>query len=179
MVEAYKQCLWTNFGAAIDMLSAAVSLCPEELWQQRGRFYLLTYHVTIFLDYYLSIPSKDFNPMLPYTLAESDSLPAESVDDVLPNRDYSKIELLTYIALAREKCRGLILYSQGDKLLGQWIQEDEISMHGLCPSLVSNYSVLEILFYNLRHVQHHVAQLNIILRQTINKAPDWVAHTDK
>jgi len=28
--------------------------------------------------------------------------------------------------------------------------------------------------YNLRHVQHHAAQLNLILRQTIDSAPPWV-----
>lgn len=37
------------------------------------------------------------------------------------------------------------------------------------------YSVLDILFYNLRHVQHHAAQLNLLLRQKINNAPDYVS----
>ena len=41
-----------------------------------------------------------------------------------------------------------------------------------------NYSVLEILLYNMRHVQHHVAQLNLLLRQDINDAPTWVTQTD-
>jgi len=29
----------------------------------------------------------------------------------------------------------------------------------------------------MRHVQHHAAQLNLILRQTIDSAPRWVAKT--
>jgi uncharacterized damage-inducible protein DinB len=36
-------------------------------------------------------------------------------------------------------------------------------------------SVVEILLYNMRHVQHHAAQLNLILRQTIDSAPGWVS----
>jgi hypothetical protein len=32
-----------------------------------------------------------------------------------------------------------------------------------------------MLLYNLRHVQHHAAQLNLILRQVTNSAaPAWV-----
>ena len=33
----------------------------------------------------------------------------------------------------------------------------------------------EVVIYNLRHVQHHVAQLNLLLRQRIDSAPQWVA----
>jgi len=29
----------------------------------------------------------------------------------------------------------------------------------------------------MRHVQHHAAQLNLILRQTIDSAPTWVSKT--
>jgi uncharacterized damage-inducible protein DinB len=38
-----------------------------------------------------------------------------------------------------------------------------------------NYSVFEIILYNMRHVQHHTAQLNLLLRQEINDAPRWVS----
>ena len=36
-------------------------------------------------------------------------------------------------------------------------------------------SEMELLLYNMRHVQHHTAQLNLILRQVTNSAaPGWV-----
>jgi uncharacterized damage-inducible protein DinB len=38
-------------------------------------------------------------------------------------------------------------------------------------------SVAELLLYNMRHVQHHAAQLNLILRQKIDSAPNWVSKT--
>ena len=63
-----------------------------------------------------------------------------------------------------------------DKLMERWIDQSEINLHGLCPPLVINYTMLDILFYNLRHVQHHVGQLNYILRQKINRAPEWISH---
>jgi uncharacterized damage-inducible protein DinB len=37
-----------------------------------------------------------------------------------------------------------------------------------------SFSLLELSFYNMRHVQHHTAQLNLLLRQTIADAPKWV-----
>jgi hypothetical protein len=35
-----------------------------------------------------------------------------------------------------------------------------------------------ILLYDLRLVQHHVAQLNLILRQRAGPAPSWIRKTD-
>jgi hypothetical protein len=178
MEDAFRQCLWKNFGAAIDMLKEAITLCPDELWQKEMKFFYLTWHTTVFLDYYLTYPVKNFQPVLPYTVTDQDKLPAEAIDDVMPDRHYSRQEILAGLSSIREKCKKLILHTTGDKLMNRWIEDDEISMHGLCPSTVINYTILEILFYNFRHVQHHTAQLYFILRQKINAAPDWVSHAD-
>jgi uncharacterized damage-inducible protein DinB len=35
-------------------------------------------------------------------------------------------------------------------------------------------SVSELVIYNMRHVQHHAAQLNFILRQVVDSSPGWV-----
>jgi hypothetical protein len=177
MENKFKECLWINFTAAIDMLRNAVTLCPDDLWLKEKKFFYLTYHTTIFLDYYLTNPVKDFVPTLPYTIVDSNNLPKEAVDDVIPNRFYTRQEILSYLTLIREKCKKII-FLPPDKLMERWIDESEINLHGLCASLVTNYTVLEILFYNLRHVQHHVGQLNLLLRQKINKAPEWISHAD-
>ena len=176
MEDKFKECLWVNFAAAIDMLKNAVALCPDELWWQDKKFFYLSYHTTIFLDFYLTKPVKDFAPTLPYTIVDSNGLPAEAVDDVIPNRVYSQQEVLDYLSIIRDKCKTLIIRSSEDQLMERWIDPSEIDLHGLCPSLVTNYTVLEILFYNFRHVQHHAGQLNLLLRQKINKGPEWVSH---
>jgi uncharacterized damage-inducible protein DinB len=97
---------------------------------------------------------------------------------VKPDRFYSQDELLHYLSAIREKCKKLVLLSSEQKLRERWITDAEITMHGLCPGIVENYSILEILFYNFRHVQHHVAQLNFMLRQKAGIAADWVSHAD-
>jgi hypothetical protein len=176
MENAYQQTLWRNFAAEIDMLSAAVQLCPGQLWDEEGKFFYLAYHTTIFLDYYLSHPVRDFIPVLSYHIVHPDKLPSGAVDDVMPDRHYSRQALMDALILIREKCRRTTLVPTEEQLMARWIEPEEWDLHDLCPSLVRHYTVLEILFYNLRHVQHHVGQLNYILRDTIGKAPDWIAY---
>ncbi len=94
--------MWKNFGAAIDMLKDSITLCPDELWQSERKFFYLTYHTAIFLDYYLTIPVKNFQPALPYTLMDANKLPEEAIDDVIPNQFYSRQEMLAWLSAIRE-----------------------------------------------------------------------------
>lgn len=158
------------------MLGNIIQLCPDDLWQGDKRIFYMVYHTVIFLDYYLTQPVSDFHPQLPYTLGDMDNLPAGAVDDVIPGHFYSKDEFAAALSGIREKGKVLIMGASDEELGRRWIREDEIDLHGLCSSLVVNYSVLEILFYNLRHVQHHVGQLNLVLRQEADVAAEWIAH---
>jgi len=45
----------------------------------------------------------------------------------------------------------------------------------LCPFEYRAMSNGELLLYNMRHVQHHAAQLNMLLRQKTDSAPKWVS----
>lgn len=178
LIDALKQTLWSNYGSAIDMLTNVVSLLPDAYWEKDRKFFYRVYHTTIFLDYYLSFPVHSFQPLLPYTVVPPDKIPPEAMDDVLPNRLYSKREVLAYLAIIRAKAKLSIKESTESTLNSQWITEEEIGMHDLCPSLARTFTVLEILFYNLRHVQHHVGQLNGSLRQMTNQAASWVAQVE-
>jgi hypothetical protein len=170
----FQQTLWRNFGAVIDMLDDIVKICPEEVWQKENRIYYMTYHTVIFLDYYLTRPVAAFRPILPYHLADTEKLPAGAVDDVIPDKHYTREEVRACIASARAKCRKLCLQDLSVMNV-RWILPEEVDLHGLCPGLVVNYSIQEILFYNFRHVQHHVGQLNMLLREKAGVAADWVA----
>src|SRR5690242_1600601 len=112
--DKFKECLWVNFAAEIDMLSNAVAMLPKELWHKEKKFFYLTYHTIIFLDFYLTKPVKDFAPALPYTIVDSNTLPAEAVDDVIPDRFYTQQEILDYLNSIRAKCIRLIINSTED-----------------------------------------------------------------
>jgi DinB superfamily len=160
MDATWKEAIWRQFGAAIDMLENALLACPDELWSDRSRrpeFWYVVYHTLFFLDLYLSGSVEGFIPPAPFTLDELD--PA----GVLPDRPYTKEELHTYLEHGREKCRATIEALTDEKVR----RRREFSW--------ADFSGAELLLYNMRHVQHHTAQLNLILRQTIDSAPGWVA----
>ena len=159
METTWRDSLRSQLDAAIETLDNAIVACPQELWSDRSRypeFWYLVYHTLFFLDYYLSESSEGFAPPPPFTLAELD--PA----GVLPDRVYSQEELRAYLVHGRAKASAL-LTSLGE--------EQAHRRSGFARPVTS---VAELLLQTLRHVQHHAAQLNLILRQVTDSAPGWV-----
>ena len=159
MDGSLKEIVWKQFGASIDMLENAMKECPDELWDNELKFWYNAYHTLFYLDYYLTLDPEIFLPPSPFTLSEFD--PAV----ILPERVYSKEELLNYLQLSRIKCHILIAGLTNELASKRWI------------NAYRDYSIVEMLIYNMRHVQHHAAQLNLLLRQGINKAPAWISQT--
>ena len=162
MIDNVKEAVWNQFGASIDMLENAINACPDEHWATDTRFWYQAFHCLFFLDYYLTREPKNFAPPTPFTLSEFNP------DGEMPERIYSKAELLGYLQFCREKCRNLLAELEEAGFKARWINE----------SGTMDFSMAELLLYNMRHVQHHAAQLNLILRQTIDNAPDWVSRAD-
>lgn len=157
MKESMRETLWKQFGASIDMLENALKMCPAEQWDTGNKFWYVAYHCLFYLDYYLTLNPKQFSPTPPFTLSEFDPKGA------MPDEVYSKDELLDYLEASRKKCYELIASMTEDIADQRWVND------------YKNYSVFEMLLYNMRHVQHHAAQLNLLLRQTIEDAPKWVS----
>ena len=176
MTVSTTEILWRQFGGSIDMLANAIGAWPEQYWAQNMKFYFMAYHTVVFLDYYLTIPPVDFKAKLSYTLKDAAEIPDEGIDDVVPDNIYSKEELLSYVQHCRDKCRNVISNLNEQALFKPWIEETEgldLSLAGRDPL---KYSVLEIILYNMKHVQHHVAQLNLMLRLEWGTAPGYVSH---
>ena len=159
MSETLTETLWNQFGGALQMLENAIQACPEEVWGheiQPQEFWYISYHTLFWLDYYSSESSEGFLPPQPFTLGELER-------DVWPDRVYSKLELLTYLEFGRAKgralIRGLTPEKQGQRFINAF----------------KNFSLLELVIYNTRHLQHHAAQLNLLLRQRTNSTPGWAS----
>jgi hypothetical protein len=162
MDDSMKEIIWQQFGAAIDMLENAVLSCPDDLWcdrSQRLEFWYVVFHTLFFVDLYLSDSDVGFAPPAPFTLDEMDER------GLLPERVYTKEDLLKYLEHGRKKCRTTIAAMTEEKA------NRRCGFHWL------DLSVAEMLLYNMRHVQHHAGQLNLILRQKIDSAPRWVRKT--
>jgi uncharacterized damage-inducible protein DinB len=160
MIDFWRAAIRRQFHAAIDMLGNAMEACPDSVWTGEGRhaFWYLAFHTLFFLDLYLSpVGEAEFHPPPPFGLTE---LEPEAVP---PERAYRKEELVGYL----DHCRG--------KLDAWMAGMTEAWVASPCPFPDRDMSNGELLLYNMRHVQHHAAQLNMRLRQTIDSAPDWVS----
>ncbi len=146
--------IWPQFGAAIDMLANALRACPEDVWDspltpsdpepQYSTFWYIAYHALFWLDLYLSGTVEGFAPPPPFTLAELD--PA----GLLPDRVYTREELQTYLSHCRAKCQAVV-----QTLTNERAQQP-------CPFPWGTLTFAELLLYNMRHVQEHASQLNLL-----------------
>lgn len=172
MITKIQESIWNQFGAGIDMLIDVISNCPDDYFATNKRFYYLAYHSAVFLDYYLSIPPEDFSPILTFTIKGIDQRPPESIGDMVPDKIYSRKELIDYLMQSRLKCKKLIESLTADKILNTRFTEGDQEGD-------MDYPILEILLYNLRHTQHHTGQLNLIMRQDLNKHSEWAFRVDE
>ncbi|RZJ49608.1 MAG: DinB family protein [Flavobacterium sp.] len=165
MDHSIKEILWNQLGASIDMLLNVISSCLDDYFLTNKRFYFIAFHSTIFLDYYSTISPQDFSPLLSFTQKELSERPKEAIGDLIPDEIYSKEEILKYLKQIREKCKRIIFSLTADELNKRFKEGDQ-------PDDM-DYPILEILLYNMRHTQHHAAQLNMLLRQDLDKHIEW------
>ena len=167
MDTTWNESIWRQFGAAIDMLDNALVACPDELWDARiwgeppesagySKFWYVAYHALFWLDLYLSGSEEGFSPPDPYTLIEMD--PA----GLLPERQYTKSELRSYLEYGRQKCRAVI----------ETLTDEKACMR--CSFSWGDVSFAELQLYSMRHVQEHASQLNLFLGQQVGASGRWV-----
>ena len=162
MRRSLASALYSQFSAAIQMLENAIDACPDEIWGDQRRppaFWYLVYHTLFFLDYYLADSAAGFAPPVPFNRSELDP------SGLMPDRVYSRPEMREYLEHGRRRCRSV---------LADLTDESAREPCGFPRKTMSRF---ELHIYNLRHVQHHAAQLNLILRQKVDAAPGWVATT--
>ena len=172
MIKEIRESIWQQFGASIDMLINVISNCPDDYFKKNRRFYYLAYHSTIFLDYYLTLPPKEFSPTLTFTSKPVEHRPAESIGNMIPDEIFCKEQLIDYLVRSRFKCRNLIESLKDEhKFEERFVEGDEDGD--------MNYSILEILLYNMRHTQHHIGQLNLMMRQDLDQHMNWAFRVDE
>ncbi|MEO8512772.1 MAG: DinB family protein [Ignavibacteria bacterium] len=175
-MDTLKLELWKQFGAALDMFENAISKCPEHLWtynystgkdtlhakhidEIRGNYWYIIFHTLFFIDYYLDMDPDSFKMPEPFNIKE------EEIDEVMPEKIYSKEELLGYLAHCRNKLHDLLKDMDEAKAAHRW------------KNPWKDYSMIEITIYNMRHVQHHTGQLNMLLGRIDHNLPVWVSQT--
>ena len=158
MLETLKDLLVHQFEASLATLGNCIEQCSDAHWTRPvGNLpvWRVVSHVLYFADYSLSPNEKAHQPP-PFHRND------ESFPEYLPGNPYSKDDLRTYLQTCRSKAGQMIAAETAGTLAG--------------PSGFERRKITraELHVYNIRHIQHHAAQISLALRRDAGIAIEWV-----
>lgn len=169
--EPTRAALKSQYHAGLAMLREAVDSCPDDLWDDTGRtneFWQIAYHTLFFVHLYLQPRVEDFIPWPGHQsdVQHEDGIagpPDPESDLPLIPDPYSQSEVLTYW----DFCERMV----DDAVDALDLESPESGFYW--------YPIpkLEHQFVNLRHLQHHTAQLADRLRNGVGVGVRWVGAT--
>ncbi|HEX7005220.1 MAG TPA: DinB family protein [Trueperaceae bacterium] len=167
-VHHLSDALKRQYHAGLAMLRETIENCPEAEWTSRqhtNAYWQIAYHVLYFTHLYLQIEEAAF---VPWSAHQSDvqhedgiAGPADPQSDLpLLPRPYTRQEALEYLQLC-------------DSLVDDAVDTMDLNSPD---SGFSWYPIskLEHQLVNLRHLQHHTAQLADRLRASTGAGTRWV-----
>ena len=160
-MSAWTEALRRQFDAALTTLERALEACPDQAWSLpvgRGVFWRAAYHALFYLDLYAGESDEGFAPPDGFCTTELE-------EDGAPPREYTRAELLGYAAHCRAKVHAR---------LAALTDEDAARPSGIAWLERRGLTTAEAWLYNVRHVQHHAAQLNLALRQAEDLGAAWI-----
>jgi hypothetical protein len=166
--DALRAAFKSQYRSALAMLRDAVEQCPDELWDDpsfKNRFWQVAYHALFFTHLYLQPRLEDFEPWSGHQseVQHDDGIagpPDPDSDLPLIPEPYSKGAVLEYSSFCQDR-------------VDDWVDALDF---GSPESGFHWYPVpkLEHQLVNLRHVQHHTAQLADRLRRELDAGVRWV-----
>jgi len=166
--HAMKSALKSQYHAGLAMLRQAVEECPDALWEDEtptNAFWQIAYHALFFTHLYLMPRLEDFRPWPGHQsdVQHEDGIPGpadpESELPLIPD-PYSRKDVLAYC----DFCEALV----DEAVDALDLDSPESGFHWYLVPKVEHQLV------NLRHMQHHTAQLADRLRSTVDRGVRWV-----
>ncbi len=165
------QAIAGQYHAALQMLRTALETCPDDLWDAsvgRHPFWLIGYHALYYTDLYLSGSEGAFE--FPAFGRENEQymekLPIPPHDAIEIGEPYERQQLIDWCERCRSRVDEIVL-AETDETLAAEVDFEWIP-----------FSRLELHLYNLRHIQHHIAQLSLELKFQTGQGVDWVGVAD-
>ena len=167
--ETLRPILKSQLHAALAMLKDAIEKCPDEVWNDEhftNRYWQVAYHVLFYAHLYLHADEKSVRrwPWHEARVQYPSGLghPRAKVDASLPRvaEPYSKAQMLE----AWAACDGMV-----DAAI------DSFDLDAAeCGFPWYRMGKLEHQLVNIRHIQHHTAQLSDRLRACTDAGVPWV-----
>ena len=165
MLHTFRELVENQFQAALCTLNTCIERCPESAWNAPVANYLfcqVAFHTLFFADYYLG-PDAESLRHQPFHLANPDLFgDYVQLQEREPESLYDKLQIETYLAFCRAKAAATITAETGEDLDA--------------PARFArrNFSRAELHVYNIRHIQHHAAQLILRLRLDTGVDIPWI-----
>jgi hypothetical protein len=163
-----RSALKSQYHASLAMLRETIERCPADFWlstQHKNAFWQVAYHTLYFTHLYLQRDEASFHPWPHQAAAQNADAIGDRVDPASPlpviPHPYSQAQVLEYLAFCDDMVDAAV-----DAL------DLDSSESGFWWYTMSK---LEHQLVNLRHVQHHAAQLADRLRSACDLGIDWVS----
>lgn len=165
MLDTYKELIGNQFEAALCTLSACIERCAESDWNSpvgNLKFCQVAFHALFYADFYLGPNSDDFRRQSFHREHADFFRDYEEFEDRVQVLLYDKPTIKTYLDFCRQKAADVIAAETAESLGG--------------PSGFARrtFSRAELHVYNLRHIQHHAAQLSLRLRLDSQQDIPWI-----
>lgn len=165
MIETFRRLLTSQFEASLSTVGHCVAKCPAHLWNApvaKYPFCQVAFHTLFFADVYLG-PDPESLRSQPFHLAHPDLFADyEQTQDREPQSLYEKPAIETYLTFCRHKALTALAAETAESL----------SAPAKFPR--RNFSRAELHVYNIRHIQHHAAQLILRLRLDTEIDIPWI-----
>ena len=154
-----RKALKSQYHAALEMMRRCITQCPDDLWLDGNHvnpYWRIVYHTLYYFHLYLHQDLEDHKPWMHHRKG-AQSMTLDSDIEVVP---YTKAQMLDFVSF----CDGFV----DNQVDGLDLTRGDCGFHW--------YQVpkVEHLMVNLRHLQHHVAQLQDRLRAHSSVGIGWV-----
>jgi hypothetical protein len=154
-----------QYAATLCTLDLCIDRCADSAWDEpvgNLKFCQVAFHTLFFTDFYLessevSIRDQDFHRERPEFFRDY-----EELEDRTQQLLYERSAVKDYVQHCREKSTRVV------------VSETEPALIARCDFSRRNCSRAELHIHNIRHIQHHAAQLSLRLRLDTGEGVPWV-----
>lgn len=170
MLSEIKKSYSRQIGAAFKMLEVVIDNANENTWTARLNnmpFWQICYHVLWFTDFYFHANQATFQPQS-FDMEGIHNYWIKPDSQMIENQKHpiSKSDMRAYCKYARQKANQFIKSIN----VTYFTTPSPFEWHG--------FPKIDLVDYNLRHLQHHVGQLDIVLRREQDIGNPWIMFDD-
>jgi hypothetical protein len=165
VIDTLKQLLAHQYEAALKTLGLCIRACPEPAWNApvaNLAFCQVAFHTLFFADYYLGQNEAALRDQALHRERPDFFRDYEELEPRKPELLYERPDVNIYLAHCLNKAAAAVA-AETAKVLSR-----------PCGFPRKEFSRAELHVYNIRHIQHHAAQLSLRLRLDSGVDIPWV-----